>query len=500
MIFDVSVTVLTVLSFVVPRGSLDDGRALLAAQKFDDAKRTFESVLVDHPDDLDAGAGLGRALYGLGDLDDAQTAVEAVLAKSPRHAEARFVLGLTTMARADAFRESASETTPGSLIRARYEDACRCFEAVVEADPTMIDAWMKLGEARILLEDFAGAASAYASVLATMPGDVEAHTRLGEVYCRYLHDGSRAVPHLEAALVAAPTRLDARRLLAEARLAEGHEAEAVAEYRRILDGQPDDEETWNALWALYGAKRQYDEARTTCNEIVAKNPTSAWAHYQLGYVEFSEKKLPRAIDEFQKAVELNPQFDALHRLLGDCFLAQNDSTNATSHYLAAVRINPRNDEAFIGLVTVARQHASDKRYDSAVDAFQHAIKVRPTDAVTHANLALTYKDMGRTDDAVRSYQKAVELAPMDSQTMNDLGLAYEAKRDDETAMECYRKARAIDGNLDAMENMGALFMRRGDWASAMAELKAVLMQDPKRDRSTHLYSESRRAAGEKSPQ
>jgi protein O-GlcNAc transferase len=476
----------------------EDGRALLERGEIDRAIRAFDDVLSQRPDDLDALVGLARARLAAGALDDAEAAAARAATIAPDAAEPRLVLGLVAIARAEALRDSELAEPRAGAIRSLHADARRSLEAAVERDPALVEAWTRLGDVRLELDDDAGSAAAYASAVAAAPADVDARLRLAEISLRR-RDPAAAERELRAALALEPDRLDARRRLAEALVAEGREADALAECRRILAISPADAETWSTIWSLHGAKREWDAAASVCEEILVSNGESAWARFQLGWVRLSASDTARAIAEFQRALDLDPSLDAVDRLLGDCFVARGALDVATAHYVSAIRTNPRNDEALAGLATVAREHAAQKRYEAAAGALRRAIECRPDDALLHANLGLALADLGRTDDALRAYERAVELAPADSQTWNDLGLVHEARRDFEKALACYRRAREIDGNLDAIENAGALLARRGDLAAAQKAFADVLARDPKRDRSIALYSECRRAAGERTP-
>ncbi|MBI1849234.1 MAG: tetratricopeptide repeat protein [Planctomycetes bacterium] len=471
------------------QASVEEGRNLLKQEKFDDARKQFETVLAATPDDHDALIGLGRALLGTGNLEKAQATFERVLSRVPKDVEATSALGLTALAQADRIH-AGGPTTPAA--QSRYADAARLFEETTAAQPNNVEAWLQLGRARVGLDDLRGAAQALEHAVSLAPNDVSANLRLGELYSLRQSEYSKAIAPLQTVLRAVPENVDARRALAHALAGQGRTADAIAEFRRVIKAQPADDATWKELWDIYAGKGKYDEARKLYRSIVEDDPKNAYAHYQLAFVAYTEKKFPQAIDLFQKTLELNPKFDAVERFLGECYLAQGDFSNASNHYLAAIQINADNKEAYDGLAAVAQELAKQKKYDEALDIFNKALAVRPKDALLQANLALTYKDMGRIDEAIQTYEKALALGPADSQTLNDLGLLYEGKRQFDKAIDCYRKAEAIDGNLDAAENLGVVFLKFGNYDKALAEFKKVVEKDPTRERASALYSESRR--------
>ncbi len=479
------------LALVLNQGSVEEGRDLLRQEKYEEARKAFESVLATDATSREAQVGLGRALLGLGEVEKAEDVLKKVLTQSPNDAEATVHLGRAALLRGDRFREKAGGGDE-SLALSAYQDAARWFTESTAAEPNNVDSWNDLGLVKTRLEEFKGAAQAYERSLAIVPGDVTANFRLGELYSRYHAEPEKAVPYLQTVLRAVPDHVDARRYLAQTLLALGRATDAIAEYRRVLKAKPDDRETWAALWNLHATKGKYDEARRLYRSILDEDPKNATAQFHLGFCWFYEKKFPEAIDAMQKVLELDAKHDSAERVLGDCYLALGDLPNATTHYLTCVQLNPENPDAFNGLAGVAQELSRQKRYDEAVDLFTKALASKPSEPLLHANLALTLKDMGRFDEAIRSYERAIELGPADSATWNDLGLLYEGKRQFDKASDCYRKAESIDGNVDATENLGVLLLKFGNYEKAMAEFRKVLEKDAQRDRASVLYTECRR--------
>jgi tetratricopeptide (TPR) repeat protein len=491
MILDVlgSLVLSTVLAVIGQSAPMDEARDLLKQEKFEEARKKFETVLATAPDDRDALLGLGRALLGTGDLEKSRATLEKLLAKAPTDAEASFALGLTELAQGD---RAAAKDASGESARAFYAAAARRFEDATASSPNRVDAWLQLGRAKLGTDDVRGAAQAYEHAVSLAPTDVTANWRLGELYAMRLADYGKAIPVLETVLRAVPDHVDARRTLGHVLLAQGKTNEALDQFRRVLKAQPSDDATWKELWNLYAAKGKYDDARKLYRSLLDADPKNAYAQYQLAFVSFTEKNYAKAIEGFQKALELNPKFDEVERLLGECYLAQGNTSEASKHFLATIQLNPDNKAAYDGLAGVAQELSKQKKYDEAVDVFTKALAAKPGDALLQANLALAYKDMGRIDEAIQTYEKALAAGPLDSATLNDLGILYEGKRQFDKAIDCYRKAQAADGNLDATENLGVLMLKFGNYDKAIAEFKKVLAKDPSRDRALAMYSESRR--------
>jgi tetratricopeptide (TPR) repeat protein len=58
----------------------------------------------------------------------------------------------------------------------------------------------------------------------------------------------------------------------------------------------------------------------------------AEAHNNLGLLYSEQKRYDRAIQEYQKAIEINPNYAEAHYNLGVLYYAQNDYKNSLHHF------------------------------------------------------------------------------------------------------------------------------------------------------------------------
>ena len=68
--------------------------------------------------------------------------------------------------------------------------------------------------------------------------------------------------------------------------------------------------------------------------------SEALEHYAAGNKLYLAKKLPQAIDEFKKAVELDATFGLAHRSLGVAYASQGKGELAIKEYKTYLKISP----------------------------------------------------------------------------------------------------------------------------------------------------------------
>jgi len=169
----------------------------------------------------------------------------------------------------------------------------------------------------------------------------------------------------------------------EPRLGKAHEALAQlwrdwgypdvglgAAYRAVFFA-PKSASAENTLGTLLSALGQADEARHAYERALEKDPRAAWVLNNLCDLERRAGRLDAAADQCRAAIALDPDFKVAHNNLGLTLAALGDLPRAYVEFLAA------GDEAAasynMGLV-----HMADGDYITAAEAFEAAIKLRPT--------------------------------------------------------------------------------------------------------------------------
>ncbi|MFZ0174764.1 MAG: tetratricopeptide repeat protein, partial [Pseudolabrys sp.] len=87
-----------------------------------------------------------------------------------------------------------------------------------------------------------------------------------------------------------------------------------------------------------------------------------WAHLALGYVAFMQRRMAESTAEFQRALQLNPNFAAAHGYLGWALSFDGQSDNAMVHLQEALRMSPHDPQNAIFHVGVAISHYMAGRY------------------------------------------------------------------------------------------------------------------------------------------
>jgi len=115
----------------------------------------------------------------------------------------------------------------------------------------------------------------------------------------------------------------------------------------------------------------------------------AVVHNTLGLVELKRKNISPAINQFRKAVEMNPNFNEARLNLAALSLNNRDYKTAEENFRAVLQLQPKNYEAAIGLGVALR---GGKKIPEAEAQYNEAQKLDPSNPSSYFNLGLLYQE------------------------------------------------------------------------------------------------------------
>ena len=156
-----------------------------------------------------------------------------------------------------------------------------------------------------------------------------------------------------------------------------------------------------------------DEAIAQYQKTLQITPNYAEAHDNLGSVLLQKGRVDEAIAHYQTALRITPENATAHNNLGNALFQKRMVAEAITHYQKALQINPDYAEAHNNLawVLATAPQVSLRNGDEAVKLAERANQLTggKTPIILHT-LAAAYAEAGRFGDAIRSVQKAIELA------------------------------------------------------------------------------------------
>ena len=176
------------------------------------------------------------------------------------------------------------------------------------------------------------------------------------------------------------------------------------------------------------------------------DPVNACRRYHdRGRVLANRKRYDEAIEQYQKACDINPKYSEFYRSWGLAFTDLN-------RYDEAINNNPEHAADYYyrwGWVLTTQ-----KRYKEAINKFEKAIHISPSHE-KYDCLGFALANQGRYVEAISKFDKAIELNQNDSHAYNNLGWSLVNQGRCNEAIPLFEKATKIDPKYaNAYNNWG----------------------------------------------
>jgi len=192
-------------------------------------------------------------------------------------------------------------------------------------------------------------------------------------------------------------------------------------------------------------------------ELVAKYPNDERARFLLGGGWFGQQEYAKAIEQYQKAIELNPSYSPAYNILGYAYRAV-------------------------------------EKYPEAEAAFRKYIDLIPGDPNPYDSYAELLMKTGRFDESIAQYRKA--LSVNENFTPSKVGIATNLMlqgRHADGAREMdalYRAARDDADRRNALFTKGVIFVDAGKTDAALAEIEKEYRLDAKLGDSANMSGDA----------
>ena len=164
-------------------------------------------------------------------------------------------------------------------------------------------------------------------------------------------------------------------------------------------------------WASGERQSQVKQAAALATRAAELDDSDPWAYFALGYVAYTMRRTDKTIEEFQRAIDLNPNFAAAHSYLSLALALAGQSDQAITHAEQAIRMSPHDPQNAVCFTALAAAHYQAGRYGEAVSFGRKALQQRSGWAPGHRIFCASLAQAGQIDEARTELDQLKELHP-----------------------------------------------------------------------------------------
>jgi tetratricopeptide (TPR) repeat protein len=341
--------------------------------------------------------------------------------------------------------------------------------------------------------------------------DGEVHFLLARTY-RRLGKFQPARAHLQLAAKQrwVPEQIKLEYLLMKAQT--GFRPEAIQPLQeKLKEGHQDDTYIFEAVIIGCLQANNFLEANRWTTVWLEQHPDDWLARFWLGVVLEEAHEYDLAAQEYQKALELNPNGSQVHLRLAEVLMQPNPTEEALGHYEAALAAEPNHPAALLGL---ARCQHSLGRNEVAKANLDRLIELDPQNFAAYSLYGQMALEEDKPEQALKWLQKAQAINPSHLLTNKRLALVFHKLRRDEEAREAERRAEELEQLNIRLEEItkellkqpkdvslrleaGDILFKLGHYQKAFPWFVSALLIDPKHPPSKEATKRCLQRMGDK---
>jgi tetratricopeptide (TPR) repeat protein len=242
--------------------------------------------------------------------------------------------------------------------------------------------------------------------------------------------------------------------------------ESVAEFERAVELAPEEIEPITQLVRTWMLLDQPDLALARINEILAGDEDNLFARNLLGEIYLFKKELDPAIEAFEKAIRIRPDWQLPYRNLANSYLLKNENDRAVEAYrrgIDAIGFSPL-------LVTdLARFFEATGDVDRAIELYEEVLVQDADNSLAANNLAMLLIDYRGDDQSLKRAEVLVEnLKNVNNPAYLDtIGWLYYKQGEVDAAIPLLEQAVAASpDNVGFNYHLGMAHAKAGNTAAA----------------------------------
>ena len=268
-------------------------------------------------------------------------------------------------------------------------------------------------------------------------------------------------------------------------------------------------QTQNVIWSgLYNRKQgdlvtlQSDIARDVLSKLQARlsgadeqkvlrtqtTNSEAYQLYLRGRYYWNKRtaeNLRKAMDQFQRAADTDPNYALAYAGLADCFAVLGDYTGVPEHETIpktrafAERALQLDSSLVEAQTALAYTYSLAWQWDQAEKEFKRALELNPNYATAHHWYSLRLLETGRVEESVKEIKRAQELDPVSPIISYNMALSYLFLGDTNSSIEQSKRLIDLDPNFPrGHQVLGQGYLKQSRYPEALAEFKKAVSLSP----------------------
>jgi tetratricopeptide (TPR) repeat protein len=218
------------------------------------------------------------------------------------------------------------------------------------------------------------------------------------------------------------------------------------------------------------------EAIEECRRALQISPEYPEAHNTLGNIHAKQEKYDEAIADYRAAVQADPNYPDAHNGLSSALLKKGAFVEAEAEAREALRLTPMHLPALFSLATALHNQG---KLDQAAEYYHRILELKPDLYTPRRYLGNIFVAQGKPDQAIAEDIMALKIRPQDADTRVVLGIVLlDKNRIDEATAQFLEAAKLQPTNAIANYQLALIHQSRKETSAAIDCYHKALKAQP----------------------
>jgi putative PEP-CTERM system TPR-repeat lipoprotein len=466
-------------------------KALSAIGNFEAAEKELQKVRRQNPSSRDVQVEMARVLMYTDRPDEALKELSAYLGDNAADCNALEIAGLAYATKEDypvavsllkraVAACGANSFSPELSLATVYrmmgdiEKAETLLTRLMTKEPENRKALYLLVDIQTSRKDNAAALNTLDRIIKASPRDVDARYRKGLLYIEN-GDFDNALALSQDMVEKFPERPEGHRLKGFSHFFKKQFTDALAPLQKSLVQQKN-AGTYYILGLTHYYRNESEQAMNQFQKALDLQPSLTRARAHLALVLLHKKRADDAIKEARTAIAREPDNALAHNVLGSAYLAKGNYTEGIAELNSALALDPSLAEAHVTKGLVAMKKGMGREAESELAA---AVRLKPEAQDARRILALYYVNHNKPAQAIEVLTRGIQGGHADAVTYYFMAEAYLLQKNVNEARTYYIKAKEADAKYDlAYLKLASIYFMQDKQEQGLQELRSLVEHSP----------------------
>jgi tetratricopeptide (TPR) repeat protein len=222
-------------------------------------------------------------------------------------------------------------------------------------------------------------------------------------------------------------------------------------------------------------------------EMQKSKKVAAQNLYSQGLARLSVDDYTRALNFFEKAVEIDPNYAEAWYQAGFCYGVLGRHQESLKASKKAVLLRPDWAEPWLNIGT---SNFALGQYKEAAEAYKQATKIDPSNPEAYYALGISLNKLNRTDEEILAYKRAIAQKPDHTNALEKLGLAYFKQKRFNDAVQIFETLKNYKPEAKIYNYLGESYFEASKFEEAIEAFNNALNLNPNFEKARYNLGRS----------